>query len=91
MKLTDAIIQKTRAPTKGYRALTDGKRLFLRIDSRGGRSWRLKYVVGGRESQTSLGAYPEVSIAVARELAQAVRDQAKLGKNPAAAKREQRQ
>ncbi len=48
VKLTDAIIRETRAPKKGYRALTDGKRLFLRIDSRGRRSWRLKYVVGGR-------------------------------------------
>ncbi|MGP8165634.1 MAG: tyrosine-type recombinase/integrase [Steroidobacteraceae bacterium] len=91
MKLTDAIIRETRAPKKGYRALTDGKRLFLRLDSRGRRSWRLKYVVGGRESQTSLGAYPETSIAAARELAEAIREQAKIGKNPAAAKRAQRQ
>ncbi len=91
VKLTDAIIRETRAPKKGYRALTDGKRLFLRVDSRGRRSWRLKYVVGGRESQTSLGAYPETSIAAARGLAEAIREQAKLGKNPAAAKREQRQ
>ncbi len=90
-RLTDAMISETPAPAKGYRALTDGKRLFLRVDSRGGRSWRLKYAVGGRESQTSLGAYPEVSIAVARDLAEAVREQAKLGKNPAASKRVERQ
>jgi integrase len=83
-----------RAPFKRrqkYRALSDGKRLFLRITPEGSTIWRLKYVIGGRggkESQTSLGAYPEVSIETARELAEEVRGQAKLGRNPAKEKRE---
>jgi integrase len=85
MKLTDKLIKKGLAAGvprgKTYRALTDGKRLFLRIDTAGGASWRLKYTVGGRESQTSLGAYPGVSIAAARDLAEDVRKQARAGKN----------
>ena len=61
--------------------------MFLRI-TKDSRTWRLKYNVGGRESQTSLGAYPDVSIAVARELADEVRRQVKAGRNPAAEKRQ---
>jgi hypothetical protein len=61
-RLADEIILAEPLPQKGYRALTDGKRLFLRITPEGGRAWRLKYKVGAKESQTSLGAYPTVSI-----------------------------
>ncbi|MEP6940568.1 MAG: Arm DNA-binding domain-containing protein [Rudaea sp.] len=33
----------------------------------GGRAWRLKYRADGREKLLSLGVYPEVSVAAARQ------------------------
>ena len=89
--LTDSMVLSEPLPEKGYRALTDGRRLFLRITPEGARSWRLKYVVGKKESQASLGKYPDVSIAQARALADEIRRQAANGKNPVRDKRDERE
>jgi hypothetical protein len=94
-KLTDAIILAAQPPETGYKALTDGRRLFLRITPDGGLFWRLKYVIGAgkqaKESQASLGKYPDVSIAQARHLADEIRAQAANGKNPVRDKRDERE
>jgi integrase len=39
----------------------------LLVNPRGGRLWRLKYRVAGREKLLSIGAYPDLSLAKARE------------------------
>jgi integrase len=85
--LTDDKIQAFPLPEKGYKMLTAGHRLFLRITPDGGRFWRLKFVAHGKESQTSLGKYPDVSIAHAQALADELRAQVKAGKNPVGEKR----
>jgi integrase len=87
-KLTDALILAAPLPTSGYKALTDGQRLFLRVTPDGARHWRLKYVAHGRESQASLGKYPTVSIAAARLAADELRRQVSDGKNPLREKRD---
>lgn len=88
-RLTDTLILAAPLPSKGYAALTDGQRLFLRVTPDGGRYWRLKFVAaGGKESQASLGKYPEVSIEQARTLADAIREQAAKGRNPVREKRQ---
>lgn len=81
-KLTDAQILAAALPSKGYKALTDGRRLFLRITPDGGRFWRLKFMAKGKESQASLGKYPDVSIAQARARAEELRKEAEAGKHP---------
>src|ERR1700733_7848325 len=86
-KLTDAIIMAAPLPSSGYKALTDGQRLFLRITPDGSRFWRLKYVAHGKESQASLGKNPTVFIAQAR-LADAMRSEVSAGKNPIREKRD---
>jgi integrase len=86
--LTDTEILACPLPAKGYKALTDGRRLFLRITPDGGRFWRLKYMVDGRESQASLGKYPDVSIEQARLEAEKIRTQVGKGLNPVKEKRQ---
>ncbi len=71
--LTDELIEATPTPTQGAKKLTDGRGLFLLLQSRGRPTWRLKYTFAGRESSISLGAYPEVSIDAARTAAAAAR------------------
>lgn len=49
--------------------LSDGKGLYLFLHKGGGKYWRYKYTspTKGKEDTLSLGVYPEVSLAEARE------------------------
>ncbi len=45
----------------------DGRGLFLYVKPSGSRSWVLRYQVQGRRRDLGLGAYPDVSLAMARQ------------------------
>jgi integrase len=47
--------------------LFDERGLYLEISPAGGKWWRLKYRFGGKEKRLSLGVYPDVNLAAARE------------------------
>lgn len=47
----------------------DGRGLFLYVKPSGARSWVLRYQVQGRRRDLGLGAYPDVSLAMARNRA----------------------
>jgi integrase len=66
MELTDGEIRKAK-PDEKARKLFDGKGLFLLLTPTGGKWWRFKYRIGGREKLLSLGTYPEVTLAEARD------------------------
>jgi integrase len=70
--LTDKAIRAARPGAKPYK-LSDGGGLYLFVKPNGSRLWRLKYRVDGIEKTLSFGAYPEVSLSLARER----RDEAK--------------
>ena len=72
-KLTDPAIRKVK-PTDKPRKLSDGGGLYLELRPNGGRWWRLKYRIGGKEKLLSLGVYPAVSLADARRR----RDEARI-------------
>jgi integrase len=65
MGLTDTAIKRSHAAEKPYK-LTDGKGLFLLINSSGSKLWRWKYRYDGKEKLMPFGAYPDVSLADAR-------------------------
>jgi integrase len=70
--LTDTkvrLIKPTGKPQKFF----DGGGLFLLVTSSGGKLWNLKYRIEGKENRIALGAYPDVSLAEARQK----RDQAR--------------
>nr|WP_283249330.1 Arm DNA-binding domain-containing protein [Caenibius sp. WL] len=46
--------------------MTDGAGMFLLVTPAGGKLWRLKYRIDGREKLLAMGAYPDVSLSEAR-------------------------
>ena len=65
MALSDSKI-KTIKPTDKPFKLSDKRGLFLLVRPTGGKLWRLKYRIEGKEKSLSFGTYPEVSLADAR-------------------------
>lgn len=64
--LTDTAIRKAKPADKPLR-LFDGGGLYLEVSPAGGKLWRLKYRFGGKEKRLALGAYPDTSLAEARD------------------------
>lgn len=65
-KLKDKTIKAVKPKDKAYK-LADGGGLYLLINPNGSKLWKLKYRFAGKEKKLSLGSYPEVSLASARE------------------------
>lgn len=68
MNLTDAKIKKLEPRSKPYREF-DRDGLYLRVSAAGGKHWELRYRLAGDPHTASLGAYPYVGLAMAREKA----------------------
>ena len=64
--LTDKAVRAAGAQDKAYK-LTDSRSLHLHVSASGHKSWRYKYRFERKERLLTLGAYPEVSLAHARE------------------------
>lgn len=87
--LTDTEIRKSRAGDKAYR-LTDGGGLFLWVTPTGGKLWRWKYRFEGKEKLMSLGKYPDVPLAAARERHAEARKSLAAGTDPMATRKSER-
>lgn len=89
VKLNARQVDTAKPKDKPYK-LADGGGLYLLIKPNGGKYWRLKYRVAGKEKLLALGVYPEVTLADAR----AKREEAKRGISggidPMEAKREEK-
>jgi integrase len=81
MPLTAAALRAAKPQAKAYK-LFDGGGLYLEVSPAGGKWWRWKYRYGGKEKRLSLGVYPEVSLKVARQKRDAVRQQLAAGIDP---------
>jgi len=68
MPLTDVRCRTAKCPEGSARLrLADAQGMYLELVPNGGKYWRLKYRFGGREKRLSLGVYPAVSLAAARQ------------------------
>lgn len=65
MALTDTAIKQAK-PSEKARRLFDALGLYLEISPAGGKWWRLKYRIDGKEKRLSLGTYPAVTLVQAR-------------------------
>jgi integrase len=65
MPLTDVTVRTAKPREKTYK-LSDSGGLYVEVTPEGGKRWRWKYRVGGREKLLSMGVYPEVPLASAR-------------------------
>jgi hypothetical protein len=66
--LTDVQIRKAKAADRPYK-LTDGGGLHVYVTPAGGKLWRLRYELERKEKLLSIGPYPSVGLAEAREVA----------------------
>lgn len=87
--LTDLGIQRAKPREKAYK-LKDDRGLYLLVTPAGGRLWRLRFSIDGRESMVSLGSYPDVSLKDAREKRDEARRLIGKGINPAVHRKAQR-
>ena len=78
-------------PQQKQRTLFDGGGLFLLVTPPGGKLWRLKYRFDGKEKLFALGAYPEISLADARQRRDEARRQVAHGIDPGAVRKAQKQ
>ena len=81
MALTDIAIRNAKARPKPYK-MADALGLFLLVQPSGGKLWRLKYRVEGREKKLGFGTYPEVSLSDARRRRDEAREMIAEGKDP---------
>lgn len=86
MALTDVEIRNARPRDRAFK-LHDECGLFLLVTPSGGKLWRLKYRVLGKENSVSLGKYPFVSLSAAREKMREARTMLESGGDPAAEKK----
>jgi integrase len=81
MALADVAIRNAKPEAKAYK-LADGAGMFLLVTPAGGRLWRLKYRIDGREKLLALGAYPEIGLSDARKRREEARALIAQGKDP---------
>ena len=86
MPLTDTKARNAKPRDKQYK-LFDNDGLFLLVSPTGGKWWRFKYRLGGKERLISLGTYPEVSLAQARGRRDEARKQVADGIDPSQARK----
>jgi len=87
MPLTQSLVVNVQPREKTYR-LFDGLGLYLEVTPQGGKLWRIKYYIAGRDQRLSLGTFPVVSLKHARLRYLAIRRQLESGLNPAELRRE---
>jgi integrase len=80
MKLTDIKVRSLIQPGK----YADGGGLYFQITEAGGRYWRLKFRVHGKEKKLALGVYPAVTLKEARNKAAEAKKKLQGGIDPAA-------
>jgi len=81
MPLTDIAIRNAKPRAKPYK-LGDALGLFLLVQPTGGKFWRVKYRVDGKEKKLGIGTYPEVSLGEARKRRDDAREMMAGGKDP---------
>ena len=80
--LTDVAVRNAKPGPKPYK-LGDSHGLFLLVQPTGGKLWRLKYRVDGREKKLAIGTYPEIGLGEARRRRDEAREAMAAGKDPA--------
>lgn len=76
-------IDKAKAAEKPYK-LSDGRGLALLVETNGSKLWRFRYRFAGKENMLTFGAYPDVSLAEARDKRNEARKLLVNGQDPSA-------
>ncbi|KHS48766.1 symbiosis island integrase [Novosphingobium subterraneum] len=79
--LTDVAVRNAKPGTKPYK-MGDSHGLFLLVQPTGGKLWRFKFRVDGREKKLAIGPYPEIGLGEARRRRDEAREAMAAGKDP---------
>ena len=89
--ISSAATLKAIKPGHSQGRVSDGAGLYLLLFVKGGsHAWRLDYVFKGRRKTLSLGTYPAVSLAIARQRAEEARRLVRAGQDPSQARQDER-
>ncbi|MCJ2178473.1 tyrosine-type recombinase/integrase [Novosphingobium album (ex Hu et al. 2023)] len=89
MALTDVTVRNAKPREREYK-LADSGGLYLLVTPSGGKLWRLKFRVDGREKKLAFGGYPEIGLSDARKRRDEARELLAEGKDPAREKQQAR-
>jgi integrase len=83
--LSDLAVKLAKPPSNGQVDIFDAgyPGFALRVSYGGGKSWVYFYRIGGRLRRRSLGTYPAVTLAEARQLWRDAKQEVSLGRDPA--------
>jgi integrase len=81
--LTDIQVKSAKSKAKAYK-LADERGLYLLVNPNGGKWWRLKYRIDGKEKLLSVGVYPDISLRAARNERDKLRTEVATGIDPSA-------
>ena len=84
--LNDTLIRSAKPRERDYK-LSDFDGLYLLVCSNGSRLWRFAYRFDGKQKQIALGAYPQVTLADARDHREASRKLLANRKDPSVERR----
>jgi len=85
MKLTDVFLRGLKTTGK-VQKFSDGGGLYLCLSLSGAKLWRMAYRFEGRQKTLSFGAYPAVSLRLARQKREEAKEQLAHGIDPGAHK-----
>ncbi|CAJ0849544.1 tyrosine-type recombinase/integrase [Ralstonia flatus] len=77
-------------PKDGRYKLVDGGGLFVLVAPGGAKTWAYQYRLGGKRREVTIGRYPEISVADARDRHVEYRAMVERGEDPAAYRREEK-
>jgi hypothetical protein len=87
-KLTATEVKNAKPLIEGKaRRIADGNGLLLYISTKATKSWRFKYRLGGQEHLYTIGIYPQITLASAREQHAKAYELVQQGKHPLAQKK----
>lgn len=89
LPLTDVQIRNTKPAQKPIK-LPDGGGLYLEVTPAGGKLWRYRFRIAGKENLFAIGTYPQVSLVDARKKRDEARELVKQGINPAHHRQQQK-
>ena len=91
MPLNDRQIKAAKPSDTGKKAkLFDGGGLYLEVTPAGGKIFRLKYRIDGKEKTFTIGKYPTISLVEARQAAENARRLLVSGQDPSEAKQQEK-
>ena len=86
MSLTNLQVKQAKPKEKAYK-LADAKGMYLFINSKGQKYWRMDYRYGGKRKTLALGVYPDISLSDARDRRDNAKQQLQNDINPTDVKR----